>query len=159
MSHIERQPAEWAPHDAVWIGFPSHEKLWEDDLVPAQAEVAAFAEAVHSNGSGEKVVLVAADQTAANDARGLISAGVGVEIEPFGDIWLRDTGPIIVSNGMSRSARAFIFNGWGGKYRLEGDDEDCRAAPVRCAEPSGRFRVPPDREWWRRTSADARPIA
>ena len=37
---------EWAPHAAVWIGFPSHADLWEDDLAPAQAEVAAFATAV-----------------------------------------------------------------------------------------------------------------
>ena len=36
---------EWAPHEAVWIGFPSDADLWEDDLVPAQFEVAAFAKA------------------------------------------------------------------------------------------------------------------
>ena len=41
---------EWAPHEAVWIGFPSHADLWEQDLRPAQEEVAAFAAAVHSGG-------------------------------------------------------------------------------------------------------------
>ena len=33
--------AEWASHRAMWLGFPSHAELWEDDLAPAQAEVLA----------------------------------------------------------------------------------------------------------------------
>jgi agmatine deiminase len=123
MSGIERQPPEWAPHDSVWIGFPSHAELWEDDLAPARAEVIAFAGAVHAGGAGEAVRLVAANAEAAAAARAAVSPGIAVEHAPFGDIWLRDTGPIIVSDGAHRSARAFIFNGWGEKYRLEGDDD------------------------------------
>lgn len=123
MSRIERQPPEWAPHDSVWIGFPSHANLWEDDLAPAQAEVAAFANAVHADGAGETVRLVAADEESAAVARGLAAPGIETIVAPFGDIWLRDTGPIIVSDGGGQAARAFRFNGWGGKYRLEGDDD------------------------------------
>ena len=111
-------PAEWARHDAVWIGFPSHPELWADDLEPARAEVAAFARAIHADGRGERVLLVAADGEAA-DAAARAAPFAEIVVEPFGDIWLRDTGPIIVGDG---SARVFAFNGWGGKYDLPGDD-------------------------------------
>jgi agmatine deiminase len=112
---------EWAPHSAVWIGFPSAPDLWEADLAPAQAEVAAFAAAVHADGAGEAVWLVAADETAAAAARQL-APFAEVIIEPFGDIWLRDTGAIVTGSGALRRAQGFGFNGWGGKYDLPGDD-------------------------------------
>jgi len=116
-----RQPPEWAPHDFVWIGFPSHSDLWEDDLGPARAEVAEFARLVHAGGAGEEVRLVVADPAAAEAARHAAPFATIVQ-EPFGDIWLRDTGPIILTDGGRRSAACFRFNGWGGKYQLEGDD-------------------------------------
>ena len=28
-------PGEWSPHAAMWLGFPSHGELWEDNLEPA----------------------------------------------------------------------------------------------------------------------------
>jgi agmatine deiminase len=112
---------EWSKHEAVWIGFPSAADLWEDDLAPAQAEVAAFAEAVHAGGAGEQVWLVAADDNAAAEARRL-APFARLFVEPFGDIWLRDTGAIICGSGLQRRAQGFGFNGWGGKYDLPGDD-------------------------------------
>jgi agmatine deiminase len=116
-----RMPPEWAPHEFVWIGFPSHADLWEDDLAPAQEEVAAFARAVHAGGKGEEVRLVAADPKAAKVARKLAPFATIVQ-EAFGDIWLRDTAPIVVKRGERRIPQSFRFNGWGGKYDLEGDD-------------------------------------
>jgi agmatine deiminase len=112
---------EWAPHEAVWIGFPSHAELWEDDLAPAQAEVAAFAKAVHAGGKGEAVWLVAANDEAAERARTLAQFA-RVIVEPFGDIWLRDTAAIILGSGKDRRGADFAFNGWGGKYDLPGDE-------------------------------------
>ena len=112
---------EWAPHQAVWIGFPSAADLWEDDLAPAQAEVAAFADAVHADGAGEDVWLVAADETAAAEARRL-APFAKIIVEPFGDIWLRDTGAIVCGSAGDWRAQGFGFNGWGGKYDLPGDD-------------------------------------
>ena len=113
---------EWAPHEAMWIGFPSDPKLWLDDLAPAQAEVAAFAAAVHADGAGEEVRLVAATEEAANQARARAPFAT-IIVEPFGDIWLRDTGPIVVGSASARRARGFGFNGWGGKYELDGDED------------------------------------
>ncbi len=117
-----RQPAEWTLHDAVWIGFPSHPELWEEDLEPARGEVVAFARAVHAGGKGERVILVAADEGSAERARELAGDTAEVIIEPFGDIWLRDTAPIIVTSEKGRAATDFQFNWWGGKYELPGDE-------------------------------------
>src|SRR3954447_21505462 len=105
-----RQPPEWAPHAWVWIGFPSHADLWADDLTPAREEVVAFARAVWADGAGEEVRLVAADPVSAR-AAAVLPPFATILQEPFGDIWLRDTGPIIVRDGGSREARSFRFNG------------------------------------------------
>jgi agmatine deiminase len=128
-----RQPPEWAKHDWVWIGFPSHADLWLEDLEPAREEVIAFARAVHAQGAGEEVRLVAADAESALAAHQLAGPGISVIEQPFGDIWLRDTGPIILREGPHRSAASFRFNGWGGKYQLEGDD----SIGFRLAETAG----------------------
>ena len=114
-------PPEWAPHEAVWIGFPSDAELWEDGLIPAQFEVVAFAKAIHAEGAGEAVWLVATDDDAAARAREL-APFAQVVVEPFGDIWLRDTGAILTGSGPTRRAQGFRFNGWGDKYDLQGDD-------------------------------------
>jgi agmatine deiminase len=113
---------EWAPHEAVWIGFPSDPDLWLADLKAAEREAAAFAEAVYSDGRGEEVWLVAAHEDAAAAARDLAPFAT-VVVEKFGDVWLRDTGPIIVGSGAERRAAGFGFNGWGGKYDLDGDQD------------------------------------
>src|SRR5450432_3093231 len=119
-----RQPPEWEPHKAVWIGFPSHPELWLENLAPARDEVVAFARAVDADGRGEQVMLIAADVEAADAASAMIAGStIAVVAVPFGDIWLRDTAPIIgAANGRQQGA-GFLFNGWGGKYELAGDDE------------------------------------
>jgi agmatine deiminase len=117
----ETVPAEWAPHRAMWLGFPSHADLWLENLEAAQAEVAALAGALAGPGR-ERVRLMVCGAEAEAAARRLVGSAPGIAIVPgrFGDIWLRDTGPIFLDSGQ---AVAFRFNGWGGKYILEGDEE------------------------------------
>ena len=43
-------PAEWTEQDWIWIGFPHDASLWLDDLVPAQEQIAAFANVVAESG-------------------------------------------------------------------------------------------------------------
>ncbi len=115
-----RQPAEWTPHAATWTAFPSHAELWEDSLAPAQAEVAAMVRAI---AAGERVELLVANAAAEAVARDLLAgADVGFHRNGFGDIWLRDTGPLFMASPVGAAAAGFRFNGWGGKYALPGDE-------------------------------------
>lgn len=123
---LHYQPPEWAPHSAVWIGFPSAADLWLDDLEGAQAEVAAFARAVHAGGKGETVRLVCANEEALKAARDLAGDFARIDFAPFFDIWLRDTGPIIVSDAGKLLALDYRGNGWGGKYPSPLDDDLAR---------------------------------
>ena len=113
-------PAEWSPHRAMWVGWPSHGELWEDNLEPAQAEVEALVRALAGPGR-EEVRLLVGKAEALDGARARFADVANVEVVDgrFGDIWLRDTGPIFDAD---RIANAFEFNGWGGKYELEHDD-------------------------------------
>ncbi|WP_297804601.1 agmatine deiminase family protein [uncultured Brevundimonas sp.] len=115
-------PAEWTPHRAMWVGWPSHAELWQEDLEEAQNEVEALVLALAGAGR-EQVRLMVGNAEALEPARARFAGVEGIEVVEgrFGDIWLRDTGPIFGAG--SASANAFTFNGWGGKYDLPHDDE------------------------------------
>ncbi|WP_034961894.1 agmatine deiminase family protein [Erythrobacter longus] len=114
-------PPEWARQDWLWIGFPHLAEEWPGWLGPAQEQIAAFANAVAD--SGQEVRLLVRDKANEARARSLVSDGVTLERRSFGDIWLRDTGPLVVTGANGRTACRFGFNGWGGKYLMEGDQE------------------------------------
>jgi agmatine deiminase len=118
-------PAEWAPHKAIWTCWPSAADLWEEDLEPARAEVGAMIKALIATtpegGQGDVVHVLASGTDALASARAALPREVHVHEGLFGDIWLRDTGPILAYDGDQKVALRFGFNGWGGKYDLEGD--------------------------------------
>jgi agmatine deiminase len=115
-----RFPPEWHPQDWLWIGFPHDAEEWPGFLDAAQAQIAAFASAVAE--SGQEVRLLVRDEANAARARALVSGKVKLERRVYGDVWLRDTGPLVVTDGDgNRRARRFGFDGWGGKYLMAGD--------------------------------------
>ena len=116
-----RFPPEWHPQDWLWIGFPHDADEWPGFLGRAQEQIATFANAVAN--SGQEVRLIVRDDANEARARSLVSAAVRIERRVYGDIWLRDTGPLVMLDASGRRvARRFGFNGWGGKYLMPGDE-------------------------------------
>ncbi len=123
-------PAEWAPHTAVWTAWPHDPEQWLEGLEAPQrslmAMVAAIVDVENGAPRGERVELLvrgAADEAAARALLGPAAAGVTFRHGPYGDVWLRDTGPIFVTRDGEVAAARFRFDGWGGKYVMEGDTE------------------------------------
>jgi agmatine deiminase len=115
------QPAEWEPHSACWLAFPSHRDLWLDALDIVQAEFVALAKAIATSEALEILVL----PETADLAKSLL-AGLPVRFHdiPFGDIWMRDITPVYTKNSEGNlGALKFQWNGWGGKYLLDHDDQ------------------------------------
>jgi agmatine deiminase len=117
---LQRQPAEWAPHQALWSAWPSHAHLWEEDLDPARAEVAAL---FHAAAKAGETLHIAVHGPEAHESAAAALAGTGATLHdlPFGDIWFRDTAPIFALSDTGIYAVSYKFNGWGGKYVLPHD--------------------------------------
>ncbi len=123
-------PAEWAPHTAVWTAWPYDPEQWLEGLKAPQRAlmnmVAAIVDLEHGLPRGERVELLvrhAADEAAARALLGPAAQGVTFHHGPYGDVWLRDTGPIFVTRDGELAAARFRFDGWGGKYVMPGDAE------------------------------------
>lgn len=80
--------------------------------------------AIVDGGRGEPVRLLIrpADEAGARALLGAAAAHVTFVNGPYGDVWLRDTGPIFLQGTHSLLAATFSWNGWGGKYLMPGDE-------------------------------------
>lgn len=117
------QPGEWAPHEAVWSAWPSDGELWQEHLAAAQAEFVGLCEAIAAGPGAERLEILVADAAAERAAAAALGRlGARLHRVAYGDIWLRDTAPIFVTDARGAVAACrFGFNGWGGKYVFEGD--------------------------------------
>ena len=121
-------PAEWELHEACWVAWPCHADLWREDLGAVQEEATAFFKAISHAPRGEaaeKLNVLVPDAKSETEAKAAL-AGLPAQYHkiPFGDVWLRDTGPIFVwDHEGNLAAQSFWFNGWGDKYDLPYDKE------------------------------------
>ena len=122
MSNSFRLPAEWEPQAGVLLAWPHAETDWAERLADVETTCAALARAI---ARFEPAVICVADAAVRARAQAAIGANHSnirfVEIE-YDDTWLRDSGPLTLSDDRRFILSDFRFTGWGGKFRAERDD-------------------------------------
>jgi agmatine/peptidylarginine deiminase len=120
-----RLPAEWEPQDGVLLAWPHAGTDWAPILDQVEDSYAALVAAITRF---ETAVVIAADAAIEVRARAMaLAAGADaarlrtVRAE-YDDTWLRDSGPITLTDGTRHRLLDFRFTGWGGKYGAERDD-------------------------------------
>jgi agmatine deiminase len=125
-------PAEWAPHEAVWMLWPYRADNWRESGRPAQHNYAAVAEAI----SAVTPVFMGVPADQIEQAKRILPANVTIVSMESDDAWVRDCGPTVVINDQGeRRGVDWIFTAWGG---LKGGlyypwDKDEQVAPQICA--------------------------
>lgn len=109
-------PAEWEPHEAVWLGWPHNPADWPGKIAAIHF---VYAEIARRIAESEKVRIIVND--AAHEAKAtavLKRSNIPLEQIEFFHVpsnrgWTRDTGPIFVrgTDGTTTVA-GFKFDGW-----------------------------------------------
>lgn len=138
-------PAEWEPHEATWLAWPHERTDWPGKFAPIPW---AFAEIVRHLARVERVLLIVEDGAAEADAKRILrKSGAELAALEFLRIstdrgWMRDSGPIAVSNDATdRVLLNFAFNGWA-KYSDHKKDARVVERAVRLLERAKPAKVP-----------------
>ena len=120
-----RLPAEWEPQDAVIIAWPCVGTDWGPRLPRIETAYIALVAAIVRF---EPVLVCVADVSVCERATRLLAdagADMGrlrfVEVA-YDDTWLRDSGPLTLTDGAALRLVDFRFTGWGGKFAADHDD-------------------------------------
>ena len=111
-------PPEWALLKAIWTAWPANADEWNGDLDAPRRDVAAL---VHALAEANTVRLLVNGPEAEASARAALGGEADFVQARYGDIWLRDTGPIFARTHLGPVALRFATNNWGGKYDLPDD--------------------------------------
>ena len=115
---------EWAPQRAIWTAWPANAAEWNGDLAAPRQDIAALIHALHA--AGNRVRLLVCGPEAAVSARSAVGRAADLVAADYGDIWLRDTGPVFARTRTTAGdpapvALRFATNSWGGKFDLPAD--------------------------------------
>lgn len=108
-----RVPAEWEAQAAVWMQYPDQ---WEADMRPAFARIVAVIQKyqpVHMLTRTEQEKSQAQQFLTEN---GVVDKNIQWHVVPFDNAWMRDNGPIYVTDGNKTWIQNWGFNGWGGNF-------------------------------------------
>ncbi len=127
MSQHYRLPPEWAPQRCIMLTWPHAHGDWQP-LLPRVEPV--YVEITRQIGRYEPLLISSYDEQHNHHIRNLLTAA-GVTLDnitlycaPSDDSWTRDHGPITVLDQHHRLRLLdFTFNGWGGKYPAEQDNQ------------------------------------
>jgi agmatine deiminase len=110
--------AEWVPQKAIWIAWPADPEQWNGDLAGPRRDVAGLVRALAAS---NRVKLLVSGSEAQASARAELDGLAEIVPASYGDIWLRDTGPVFARSEDGPLALRFRTNGWGGKFDLADD--------------------------------------
>jgi agmatine/peptidylarginine deiminase len=120
-----RLPAEWEPQAAILVAWPHADTDWSDRLDSVESTYAALVAGITRF---QPAIILVADESIRQRA-GDILAGRSVDTArirfvslAYDDTWLRDSGPITLSDGKNFTLDDFRFTGWGGKFEASLDD-------------------------------------
>ena len=120
-----RLPAEWEPQAGVVVAWPHAGADWAERLEAVEESYVALVGAIARFGVA---VVCVADAAIRERAKARLAAGktnLGnvrfVELA-YDDTWLRDSGPITLTDGKQFVINDFRFTGWGGKFDASRDD-------------------------------------
>lgn len=137
-------PAEFAPQDRVWMGWPHRTDTWAHGAKPAQKQYAAIARAI----AEFTPVTMCANQADYANCKAVFEEDENVTVIEMttDDAWFRDTAATYVINGKGeKRANHWHFNAYGGL--VDGLyfpwDKDEQIA-LKMAELSGCRRYRPD---------------
>jgi agmatine deiminase len=123
-------PPEWAHHEACLVALPHLVDEWGPDLAEARRELATLCRAIADPDDaggpprGERLEVLVPDAAHEVEARALLGPlPARFHRLAYGDIWVRDTAPLLMAGAPDGAPLAvrFRFNGWGGKYDMPGD--------------------------------------
>jgi agmatine deiminase len=111
-----RVPAEWEPQESVWLAWPLYDNKHD------WSSTDAFMQLLEQLLPAVKVNLCVPDDSTgaavynALRSKNMPDTALGnlqVRLFNYADVWLRDTGPIIVKDAKGFQAVDFRFNSWG----------------------------------------------